>query len=247
MPITSTKQSRIHAGKRTAILGYHKIGKPPGDWETWYYIPEATFVSHLDYLEEHDWQILDIAELRNGLAEPASLPERSALLTFDDGYKSIMDCAAPILARRELSAVLFMPSDLVGGRNTFDSDSEPDEALCDWQDLAALERSGISIESHGATHRAFSTLSLREQVDEARRSKLAIEERLAKSVSLISYPYGDPGDEPDVLSAILEEMGYKAGFLYGGGPISGPQASLFRLPRLALGPDSDLPMLLAAG
>ena len=35
-------------GRQLAILGFHKIGEPAaGGWETWFYIPEATFVEHL--------------------------------------------------------------------------------------------------------------------------------------------------------------------------------------------------------
>ena len=79
-----------------AILGFHKIGEPPPDgWETWFYIPEATFVEHLDYLQKAGWQVIDLAAFLEGLAAPNILPERAALLTFDDGYRSMRAVALP--------------------------------------------------------------------------------------------------------------------------------------------------------
>ncbi len=42
--------------KKLAILSFHKIGEPPANgWKTWFYTPEATFVSYLRYLKESDW------------------------------------------------------------------------------------------------------------------------------------------------------------------------------------------------
>ena len=142
-----------------AILGFHKIGEPPPDgWETWFYIPEATFVEHLSYLQRSPWQVIDLATLLKGLAAPDSLPERAALITFDDGYRSMRTVALPWLLRFGFPAVLFVPTDFIGGRNIFDA-AEPEEDLCDWDDLVGLERRGVAVQSHGASHRSFSELT----------------------------------------------------------------------------------------
>src|SRR2546430_9174208 len=76
-------------GRVLAILGFHKIGGPPaGGWDTWFYVSEATFSSFLSQLQEGAWHVIDLQTFLVGLAAPASLPTRSALLTFDDGYRS---------------------------------------------------------------------------------------------------------------------------------------------------------------
>jgi peptidoglycan/xylan/chitin deacetylase (PgdA/CDA1 family) len=150
----TTMSSRTN-GRMLAILGFHKIGEPPpGGWETWFYIPEATFVEHLSYLWEQDWQVIDLATFLKGLQAPNSLPERAALLTFDDGYRSMRTVAVPLLLQFRYPAVFFVPTDFIGERNTFDA-AEPEEALCDWDDLVELERHGVSVQSHGASHRPF--------------------------------------------------------------------------------------------
>ena len=136
-----------------AILGFHKIGPAPGGWETWFYVPQATFVGYLDYLKEDGWQVLDVAAFLRGLAEPDSLPQRAALITFDDGYRSILDHGLPELRRFGYPAVMFVPTAFIGGHNNFDADNEPEEAICGWKELRELERCGVSVQSHGVPGR----------------------------------------------------------------------------------------------
>jgi peptidoglycan/xylan/chitin deacetylase (PgdA/CDA1 family) len=241
------------SGRTLAILGFHKIGEPPPDgWETWFYIPEATFAGHLSYLREDGWQVIDLATFLRGLRTPKSLPEWSALLTFDDGYRSMRTVALPWLLRFGYPAVLFVPTDFIGGRNTFDT-AEPQEALCDWDDLVELERQGVSVQSHGISHRPFSDLTSAEQEEELRRSKATLEAGLGKRVEVFSYPYGDDGVSSypygdDAASSqdlgrvqeALKRTGYRAACLYGGGSTRLPATDPYRLTRLAVGSDTDL-------
>ena len=242
-------------GHTLAILGFHKIGEPPPDpdgWETWFYISEATFAGQLGYLQESGWQVIDLTTFVKGLTAPNSLPERAALLTFDDGYRSMRTVALPLLRRFGYPGVLFVPTDFIGGRNTFDP-AEPEEDLCDWDDLVELERRGVSVQSHGASHQSFSELTPPEQEEELCRSKTALERGLGKRVEVFSYPYGDDGvsyypyDDDGASSPVLRRVrktlkraGYRAAFLYGGGPNRLPAADPYRLTRLAVGPDTDL-------
>ena len=230
-------------GRPLAVLGYHRIGPPPpGGWETWFFVPAETFEAQLRTLREEGWTPIDADLLLAGLEDPERLPERPALVTFDDGYRSLIDHALPVLERQEVPAVSFVPTDHVGGPNAFDP-WEPTEAICDWDDLRALERSGVVVESHAASHRSFSELSLHEQTDEARRSKAAIETELGKAARLLAYPFGDPGLVPDVLSG----LGYKAAFVYPGEIAKLPVEDRFRIERVAMGPDTDLVGLLQGG
>jgi peptidoglycan/xylan/chitin deacetylase (PgdA/CDA1 family) len=231
------------SGRELSILSFHKIGEPSASsWGTtsWFYIAEATFAGYLRYLHEAGWQVIDIAAFLRGLAEPNSLPDRAVLLTFDDGYRSMLTVALPWLLRFGNPAVLFVPSDFVGGSNTFDANIEPEEAICDWDDLRELERRGVSVQSHGASHQAFSYLALAEQEEELRRSKATLEAELGKTVEVFSYPYGDGGENPQELSGMMQRIGYQAGCLYRGGPNRLPVSEPFRLTRLAMGPKTDL-------
>jgi peptidoglycan/xylan/chitin deacetylase (PgdA/CDA1 family) len=231
-----------------AILGYHKIGPPPaGGWETWFYIPEETFAAQLRHLAENGWQVIDLATFLRGLANPGALPRRAALLTFDDGYRSTREVALPWLRRFGYPAVVFVPTGFIGGRNDFDEGNEPTEAICDWDDLHALEREGVAVQSHGVTHRAFSRLDSAEQQEELRSSRAALEAGLGRPVEVFSYPFGDAGPDATASAEWLSAAGYKAACLYGGGPSIVPVPAPSRLPRLAMGPDTDLRQALSEG
>jgi peptidoglycan/xylan/chitin deacetylase (PgdA/CDA1 family) len=232
------------AARQVAILGYHKVGPPPGEWETWFYIPEQVFAAQLTCLQAHDWECIDLETFMRGLREPDALPAKSALLTFDDGYRSMLHSALPVLQRFRCPAVLFIPTDYVGDWNRFDGGAEPDEPICDWNELRQLQDQRVAVQSHSVSHRAFSTLSPAEIEAEAGRSKCLIEERLQRPVELFSFPFGDAGQDPVATVAILRQAGYQAACLYGGGPVSLPAADPCLLSRIAMGPDTDLHMAL---
>jgi peptidoglycan/xylan/chitin deacetylase (PgdA/CDA1 family) len=227
--------SAISSGPRVAVLGYHKIGPPPEEWWSWQYVPGDVFAHQIGYLREEGWEPLTAGDLVRGLDSPESLPERSFLVTFDDAYLSLRDGAVEQLDRLEVPGVVFAPTDLVGGWNSFDDQIEPREDICDWDTLRTFETHRVSVQSHGVSHRGFSTLTPDEQAREARESKRVLERELGGAVELFAYPYGEAG-RPDVLS----QAGYRAGFGYGGGPFSVPPGDPYLLPRLAMGPDTEL-------
>ena len=223
-----------------AILSYHKIGAGPGGWDTWYYVSEAIFEKHLAWLRDAGWQAIDCAAFLRGLREPESLPERSLLLTFDDGYRTMRTIAMPILQRFAMPAIVFVPTAFIGGLNSFDAGNEPDEPIAGWDDLRALEQGGVSVQSHAVTHPAFSKLTPPQMEEELRASKLALEAGLGKPVDVFAFPYGDGGANPAQTTALLRKTGYAAACLYGGGPVTLPVGDSYRLTRLAMGPDTDL-------
>ena len=135
---------------------------------------------------------------------------------------------------------MFVPSDFIGKVNSFDAGNEPEEAICDWEDLRELQRCGVAIQSHGASHRTFSELAPPEQEAEMLRSKVVLEAGLGAPVEIFSYPYGDCGLDPAGIEKMLERSGYRAACLYGGGPNLLPIADPYGLARLAMGPDTDL-------
>lgn len=231
--------------KKLAILSYHKIGPAPeGGWESWYYVSIETFDAHLRLLLDHGYVPLDAGAFLRGLDDPSTLPPKSTLITFDDGYRNNLTCALPAMGRLGFPGVIFVPTQFIGGTNEWDSGNEPIERICDWEELRELERGGVAVEAHSVSHPAFSQLTPAQQEEELLRSKATLEAGLGRAVTLFAYPFGDAGaDEPFAASA-ARRAGYRAAFLYGGGPVTLPGANPFRLERLAIGPDSDLAAML---
>jgi peptidoglycan/xylan/chitin deacetylase (PgdA/CDA1 family) len=234
---------------RLAILSYHKIGPPAaGGWETWYYVPTATFEAQLLWLRREGYEFIDLPALLRGLDDAIVLPPRAALITFDDGYRNNLTAALRVMQRLGVPGVVFVPTQYIGGTNTWDylKGPEPHEPICTWDELRELERGGVRIESHSASHPFFSNLSEQEQLRELRESRRTLEEGLGRPVDLIAYPYGDAGRDAVLAQKLAQHAGYRAACLYGGGALTLPEADRWRLPRLAMGPDSDLAAMLGS-
>jgi peptidoglycan/xylan/chitin deacetylase (PgdA/CDA1 family) len=120
-------------GRRLAILGFHKIGPAPGGWETWHYLPVAVFAGYLRRMRQDGWQFLDLATVLRGQEAPEALPPRSALVTFDDGYRSILRWGLPTLLELGTPAVMFVPTGYIGEHNGF-GETEKRELLRVGQD-----------------------------------------------------------------------------------------------------------------
>ncbi|MGD9853736.1 MAG: polysaccharide deacetylase family protein [Planctomycetaceae bacterium] len=236
----------MNSGRTTrelAVLAYHRIGAPPADgWDTWHYISEQTFVKQLGWLLDSNWAFIDHDCFLRGLEVPAALPQRSALLTFDDGCRCMYETVLPVLRQFRVPAMLFVPTDSIGGMTEFDAEVEPLEPVCTWDELRELDESGVSIQSHGVSHYWFSLLTNEELAREIRQSKYALEDGLGKPVDLLAFPYSDAGSAQQQAEVKLFQAGYRAAFLCGGGPSKNrlPFADPFHISRLAMYRDTEL-------
>jgi len=234
-----------------ATLSYHKIGNPPSDgWLTWNYTSEEEFSAQLGWFRQKGWVFISGADFLNALSGVGSLPEKAVLITFDDAYESLLENSLPVLKRFSAPAVVFVPTQFVGATNLFDHGVEPIERIADWKTLADLEDAGISVESHGYSHRSFSSLSSIQIQQELEFSRDAIRKNLGKDSRMFAFPYGDCGADSAAVESAIKQAGYDMAFLYGGGAFDSRQmhSPLF-LPRLAMGPGVNLDemLLLSSG
>ncbi len=127
-----------------AILCYHDISDDPGARED--AIPPDTLRAHIHRAKASGWTFVRVSDLLAARAHPESLPERALALTFDDGYRSFVTRALPILREEHVPATLAIVSDFV--------DNPPEQAppILSWTEIGALDRSDdvkIASHSHG--------------------------------------------------------------------------------------------------
>jgi peptidoglycan/xylan/chitin deacetylase (PgdA/CDA1 family) len=195
----------------------------------------------LSAVREAGWRFLDVSDALRGLRDPRRLPPASALVTFDDGYRSLLQRGLAVLRELQCPGVVFVPTAHVGGVNAFDEGiAEPLEPLCTWDELRELEAKGISVQSHGFRHLHLSSVGPDLIQAEMELSKREVEDRLQKTVEVFAFPYGDGGRDPSAATRVLRRCGYRAACLYGGGPVELPAVDPYRLSRLSLGFGSDL-------
>lgn len=163
------------------------------------------------------------------------------LITFDDGYDCIKEHAAPILEAVEAVATVFVITDFVGKKNSWDYFPESEQIHhMSWSDLQELHDKGWEIGSHGCTHRRLINLDHKAIDKELRVSKKKIQDKLGSEVNTFCPPFNIWNS--DLLSQI-EQAGYtRVAISY---PINGlPKWSGNFIPRLGVYLHDAMPLFL---
>jgi peptidoglycan/xylan/chitin deacetylase (PgdA/CDA1 family) len=146
-----------------------------------------------------------------------------ACLTFDDGYADFYTHAFPVLQKYAAPATVFLISDLIGGDNAWDVDTDGVEhgvPLLTRAQVLELAASGVDFGSHTARHRRLTGLTPAEREIELVQSKRALEALLDREVPLFAYPHldNDPAVQREVagagyLAAVGGEQGSNGRYL----------------------------------
>jgi peptidoglycan/xylan/chitin deacetylase (PgdA/CDA1 family) len=143
-------------------------------------------------LEDAGYRAVSLLDLLAWLEGRGELPERSAVLTFDDGYADFGTAAFPELERRGWRATVFIPTGHVGGSNRWErlGRSSRPRPLLDWPAIAELAAHGIDFGAHGVWHRDLTRLTGAALEEEAAGAKQAIEGKLRREIKSFAAPYG---------------------------------------------------------
>ena len=197
------------------VLMYHHISE---DVATDMVISPARFEAHMAALKEHGWNSVTIRQLIEFGEQGTPLPDHPVLITFDDGYTSNLELAAPILERHGLNAVIFVIG-INAGQSVYAHSGQPlDPPRFALKDVRPYLESGVlEVESHtfDLHQRADYGYSGREGVlplagepEDAYRQVLAGDCRQARQLfaqelgqqvtALVPLRTGQPGGGPDL-------------------------------------------------
>lgn len=209
-----------------SILMYHHISaETPASTST----DPQTFTEHLDLLEELDFEVWSLPRVAGHLKASKPIPDKVAVLTFDDAYISVYETALPILKARKLPFTIFVNATPINQRNPL---------YMSWDQLRQAQAAGATIANHSLNH-SHMIRSLPDESDEQwlkrmRHEIVGNQQELEKhlgittEVKLFAYPYGEFNPK---LEALLAELGYLA-FGQQSGAASG-FTSLQGIPRYA--------------
>jgi peptidoglycan/xylan/chitin deacetylase (PgdA/CDA1 family) len=93
-----------------------------------------------------------------------------------------------------------------------------DRLLMTWDDVRALKRAGMDVESHTRTHRVLQTLPAAELRAELEGSRRDLQEQLGEAPRALAYPIGKPLPQASPIRAALRAAGYEIGLTNGTGP-----------------------------
>ena len=191
-----------------AALAYHKVAPIPDcARHRCNYVTPAQFDRQLRVLRAAGCRSISFAQYLRFRTGGRALPPRSVLITFDDGYRSNLEIAVPILQRHGFTATFFVVAGLLGGTNAWDAD-EIQEPLLSADEVRRLHDLGFEIGSHTLTHAHLTSLDEPALARELSESKRILEEITTKPVSALAYPWSE--HSPRVHHA-AQRAGYRAG------------------------------------
>ena len=109
-------RARARQGARVRIVMYHGVLPrltPPSALGN-LFVSTAAFAQHLTYLRRW-FNVIALEEVSEILSRGGDLPERSAVVTIDDGYRNTITAALPVLEAMKMPATVFVPAAMAGG------------------------------------------------------------------------------------------------------------------------------------
>lgn len=189
------------------VLMYHGFAEaPPAHDPYCLVVTRERLAEQLGVLRRGERSATDLDGYLDAVARPRR--PRRVLVTIDDGYQSVADIAAPMLAEAGVPALLFVPPGRLGTTSAW-MDDFADEPLMDADTLRRMPAFGIEIGCHGWDHTVMVELS----DAELRRHTVEARDALADLTGTVPRAFAYPeGRYDDRALAAVEAAGFEVAF-----------------------------------
>lgn len=204
---------------KIAILGYHSFTDSKSSNE--FIMPIDHFEEQLKYLKTHHYHTITPDELYLLLTKKKSIPRKTVMITFDDGYQSNYDLAFPLLKKYNMKGTVFIVGKLA---------EEGKESYMNLETIKKIpkEYPNITVASHSYNLHVNGVTNLSKEalITDFNTMKKII------STSYFAYPYGlhDKNCEE-----VLKEEKYHLAFTFGPNKEhrrASHEKNLYEIPRL---------------
>jgi peptidoglycan/xylan/chitin deacetylase (PgdA/CDA1 family) len=238
----------LRLGRRNAvpILMYHSVADgPPGEAHPYFRttVTPRVFAEHMAFLAGEGYVTSPPGEVAESLGEGLAFPQKTVVITFDDGFLDFQQHAAPVLQRHGFGATVYLPTAFIGDqRQNF-----KDQPCLTWSEIRELKSQGFEFGSHTVNHPQLHELDWPAIEEELKVSKQTIEQKIGSAAEGFAYPFAFPESDKEFkrrLREVLLHAGYRSGVCTSIGR-SGKGSDPFFLRRLPVNADDD-PQLFAA-
>jgi peptidoglycan/xylan/chitin deacetylase (PgdA/CDA1 family) len=191
---------------------YHKIDEERSDYLT---VTTRQLRNQLELLAASGYQFISLQDWLDHLHHGLILPERPVLLTFDDGYTSVLSLAYPILREFRAKATVFLPTGYAGTSSSWDLLAEP---LLSVGQLRRLDPQVFELALHTHRHLNYAEVSLAEMEQDLVTSLEFLRANHLLYVPALAYPYGRrPADASAYrqMLGLFRKYGIQAAFRIG--------------------------------
>lgn len=152
------------------------------------FVSPAAFAAQVQFLKRRGYEFLTEGDYLSWLGG-APLRRRAVLLTFDDGYDSVLTEAAPILQAAGVPAVCYVCPGMLG-RSSLWMAGAPDHQLMSAEEVRRLPELGITVGGHGHDHTAMDSVAPAELALHTSQARLRLQELMGHQPRTFAYPYG---------------------------------------------------------
>lgn len=194
--VVDEERAKLREEKQVLILLYHNItDKRTISSKDDLYVHIDDFRDQLDYIVEKGYNVITIQELYKLRQKNEKIPEKTLVLTFDDGDKSSYDIVFPELKKRGLRASFFVTTRQLN-----------EKGFVTKENLIEMEKAGQDIESQGHNNEDFINSSIATVHKSLYLSKKILEEILNKKVLFLVYPNSSFNSE---VIRVAQDVGYE--------------------------------------
>jgi peptidoglycan/xylan/chitin deacetylase (PgdA/CDA1 family) len=174
---------KLWQDKRIAILCYHRVVPAPFNTKHGICVEVQNFKRQMKLIASKGYRTISIDMLADSLKEETQLPQKSIIITFDDGYQDNYLYAFPILKEYNFTATIYLVSGHIGDTNQWDSCPQEEEIkLLSIAEIKEMADYGISFGAHTVTHPHLTRLSEDKAFYEIAQSKKILKVLLDKKL-----------------------------------------------------------------
>ena len=209
---------------KLTITYYHEVVED-GKGASYQLLDESKFEAQMKYLAESGYTSLFFSELDK------PLPKKPIIVSFDDGFLSVYEKAAPIMEKYGVKGNIYLPTAYIGN----------DEKFMTWEQIKNLQDNGLfEVQAHTHNHIDVRTKSEEELAQETEISNGYFEKELGYVPVAICLPFG--AYDARSIKALKKVAGYKyiLGSFYGAVTEKGLKKTGALLPRIGISNDDDM-------
>lgn len=203
------------------VLMYHQISPNSKSWNEYVISPEE-FRADMEYIKTLGWETVGVKDIIAWQRGEFEMPEKPVMITFDDGFYSLVEYAEPILEEFGFKAVAAIIGSLC--EQYSDNNIYPGEwDYLSWDDVIEMsDRGNIEIQCHSwDLHNTENSIGCAKRWGESVASyRRRLSEDLSKFINefekrkinfcyTIAYPYGS---YDKYTSDVIKDMGFDAAF-----------------------------------
>ena len=186
------------------ILMYHSVEYVKSQPNNNLRVPKEKFREQMKFLKDNGYTTLSMSELYAFFKDNLQVPEKSVVLTFDDGYEDNYNNAFSVLKEFGLKATVFVVTDWVETNNSYMTVLQ----------LKDMDANGFEVQCHTLAHKELNKLTYERQLKDLKESKEFLERNLNKKITTICYPLGKFNKNT---AKAAEDAGYLMGMKMVGG------------------------------